>query len=451
MILKRGMSEIVAVGRVVIRSGRHGGDGDKEWLKDYDGWNLSAYCFVDWRVPPQPLTVTGLTRGTIMRVNQPGLMQAADRIHESSPQQATLAAEPAPTEPVADNDILNFLILEGLRPSAAEELTSAFRRIRLLAQYYYSNCDWRDVREHETRTFLILPLLIALGWAEQQIKIELATGDGGRIDVACFSKPYGRNESRTANHKDCVLILEGKGFSSGLSYAPAQAHAYARSFPSCRAVVVSNGYCYKTYVRDQTGAFSIDPSAYLNLLDPRSNYPLNPSIAGCLEVLRLLLPHNYRWEDCRAAQPAHGPAVDMAEDPLSEPTHVRDSADSDDLRQATNLFGNWFPIFESMRSRLSELGELTEVYVPWGVYFKIEGKDIAQLCPQRTRVKVLLEIDYSTLDDPLHIACDATAKHKKADWARGLTYVTLTSEDQVEDVMDLIRQEVRAKAASSGS
>jgi hypothetical protein len=447
MILKRGMSEIIAVGRVVVRSGRHSGDGDKEWLQDYDGWNLSGYCYVDWHVPQQPLAVAGLNRGTIMRVNQPGLIDAADRVYESSPPRTTIAAEPTSTEQVADNDILNFLIREGLRPSAAEDLTSAFRRIRLLAQYYYDNCEWRDVREHETRTFLIMPLLIALGWAEQQIKIELATGDGGRIDVACFSKPYGRNESRIANHHDCVLILEGKGFSSGLSYAPAQAHAYARSFPSCRAVVVSNGYCYKTYRRDQTGSFSTDPSAYLNLLNPRSKYPLNPNVAGCLEVLRLLLPHSYHWDSVLAEVPADLSTRAPETDQFTRPERLSSAAGHTYPKQAEALFGKWFHLFEIVRSRLFDLGVQTEVYCPWGVYFKIDGKDIAQLCPQGTRIKVLLNIDCGILDDPLRIGCDATTKHK-ADWASGLTYVTLKSEDQVEDVMNLIMQVVKVASVA---
>src|ERR1019366_999440 len=42
------------------------------------------------------------------------------------------APEPPPAEAVTDDEILRFLIGEGLRPSAADDLTDAFRRIRLL-------------------------------------------------------------------------------------------------------------------------------------------------------------------------------------------------------------------------------------------------------------------------------------------------------------------------------
>ena len=54
VLLKRGSSEIVTAGEVVQRNGVHRGEGGKEWLQDFDGWDLSAYCYVNWRVPPNP-------------------------------------------------------------------------------------------------------------------------------------------------------------------------------------------------------------------------------------------------------------------------------------------------------------------------------------------------------------------------------------------------------------
>jgi type I site-specific restriction endonuclease len=179
-----------------------------------------------------------------------------------------------------------------LRPANAEELTDTLRRIRLLAGYYYRDCDWDDIREHEARTFLIIPFLIALGWSEQQIKIELGVKDG-RIDIAGFRRPYRRDpETRQPNNQDCVLILESKGFSQGLDYAHGQGKEYATQFPKCEVVVASNGYCYKAYRRktDDTG-FEDMPSAYLNLLRPRKSYPLDPGKQnGGLELLSYLMP-----------------------------------------------------------------------------------------------------------------------------------------------------------------
>lgn len=294
MILRRGMSEVVAVGRVVERNGESGGDGDKDWLWDFDGWELPGYLYVEWHILPRPIKTRGLARGTIRQVHKTHLKELADKVLSDVPPATHLAPEPSPTKDIADEQILEFLVKEGLRPGSAEELTSALRRIRLLAKYYYENCLWADIREHETRTFLVMPLLLALGWAEQQLKIELGVPKAGRVDVACFSKPYQRDEKAKPNNSDCVLIIETKGFSSGLDYAPKQARAYATYFPSCEAFAVTNGYCYKMYKRDDSGEFPKQPFAYLNLLRPRDKYPLDPdNVRGALAVLQLLLPRSW--------------------------------------------------------------------------------------------------------------------------------------------------------------
>ncbi len=289
VLLKKGMYKVVAAGEVVNRKGKCQGKDDKEWLHDFDGWNLRAYCFVDWHEPDKPVETEGLTRATIQRVNKKNLRDICDSIIETVPAKEDYDPEPEATELVEYSQILSFLIQEGLRPGSAEELTAAFNRIRLLAQYYYdSSHRWEDIREHETRTFLIIPLLLALGWAEQQLKIELPVAGRQRADIACFSKPYG------GNNEDCIILIETKGFSQGLDYAQDQARGYAEHFPNCQVVLVSNGYCYKAFRRDKDGYFSQTPSAYLNLLKPRDRYPLDPqNVKGSLEALRLLLPYHF--------------------------------------------------------------------------------------------------------------------------------------------------------------
>jgi hypothetical protein len=54
-------------------------------------------------------------------------------------------------------------------------------------------------------------------------------------------------------------------------------------------VFVSNGYCYKAYLRQKDGSFPLQPTAYLNIREPRDRYPLDPSIAGCFKAIELLL------------------------------------------------------------------------------------------------------------------------------------------------------------------
>lgn len=285
IVLKRGTQKILAVGLVVQRAGKHNGVNDKTWLRDFDGWDLAAYCYVDWKRPDQPLSVHGLTRSTIQKLSKSGLRKLADDILRTG-RPVPLIPEPPETAPVDLDAILRFLIKEGLRPSAADELTKTVYRIRLLADYYRSHCTWEDVREHETRTFLVVPLLLALGWSEQQIKIELPC-KAGRVDIACFPMGYRRRDN------ECTTIIETKDFSSGLHYAQAQAKAYTAHFPNCRTVVVTNGYCYKTYRRNASSEFRLQPSAYLNLFNPTKEYPLDPeNVKGALEAIKSLLPHS---------------------------------------------------------------------------------------------------------------------------------------------------------------
>jgi len=285
IVLKQGTQKILAAGTVIQRNGIHKGCADKEWLRDFDGWDLQAYCYVDWKRPSQPISISGLTRATIQRLHQQKHKDAANDILNTGVSVPT-SPEPLETKLVEDYDILKFLIKEGLRPSAADELTNTISKIRLLADYYYNHCRWEDIREHETRTFLVVPLLLALGWSEQQIKIELPCS-GGRIDIACFKKSYKRKND------ECVAIIETKDFSSGLDYAQKQAKTYSQDFPNCKAVIVTNGYCYKTYLRDKNRQFKTSPSAYINLLKPRDEYPLDPvEVGGAFNAIKWLLPNN---------------------------------------------------------------------------------------------------------------------------------------------------------------
>ncbi len=296
IVLKRGRAVIQAVGVVLDRGGRCNGHGDKDWLLQFDGWKLPDYCFVEWHRPTEPvqLAAMGLDRRTFVRLNNVAIQEAAEKILSDCPIPLEIDPEPRLTKRVTTEEILDFLVAEGLSIGAAEDFTFALNRIVRLASYYTGQCWWTDVREHETRTFLNVPLLLALGWSEQQIKIELPN-PAGRIDISCFARPHRRDHARKENITDCVLLIEGKGLSSGLDFATEQAHVYARHFPSCRVAAVSNGYCYKTYERSSDGSFSTKPTAYTNLLDPRDRYPLDPAeVDGTLAVLKMLLPRSLR-------------------------------------------------------------------------------------------------------------------------------------------------------------
>ena len=299
MVLRQGKTAITAVGVVVERDGIYQGCGDKEWLLDYDGWFLPEYCYVCWRQPNEPVPVRGLNMGrSIQRLNQEEPIDVADDILNTG---TIVPISPEPSSEIreiTDNEILRFLIEEGIRPSSSDEITTTISKIRLLADYYDKQYGdpWADIGEHEIRTFLVVPLLLALGWSEQQIKIELkiklACGGNKIVDIACFRKPC-RSENREEWKKECVAIIETKSFRSGLDYAHEQATTYSKYFPHCQAVITTNGYCYKVYLRNQCNQFQTTPSAYINLLRQRDRYPLDPEkVGGALEAIKWLSPNN---------------------------------------------------------------------------------------------------------------------------------------------------------------
>jgi len=288
VILKRGRSEILGAGKIIERDGIVNAE-DEKWLGDFDGWNLKAYANVEWHRPEESIQAPQLLgMRTILKVPNRQHQEKADEIIAKYPR---LRSEPKPNlneiSLLKDEEIVEYLISKGFRPGNAEELTNTFNRIRLLANFYYNECDWKEVREHETRTFLIIPLLFALGWSEQKLKIELGIKDRKRVDIAAFSKSFVKALDDEMEY--CKLIIESKGFQFGLGNVRKQAIAYAEAFPNCEKVIVSNGFCYKAFSK-KGDTFSTIPTAYTNLLKPTNKHPLYPNSEGTLGVFKLLLP-----------------------------------------------------------------------------------------------------------------------------------------------------------------
>lgn len=282
IILKIGMSQIKAAGIVVTRNGKYNGYNDKTWLNDFDGWSLPAYIYVDWRCPQDIVQTTGLTRTTVEKSWQQQNNDIADQIIANNPV-CIFSDEPEEVNPITDKQLIDNLIRNGLSVLKAQELNDSLYRIRLLAEYYTNSCRWEDIKEHETRTFLVIPLLLSLGWTEQQIKIEYSC-PAGRMDIALFTKPF---HDKNAKLK---CIIETKDFSKGLDNVEKQAQSYAEHYPECKIIVVTNGVRYKIYIK-KNDEYHEKPNSYLNILSPTDGYPLNPrEIKGAIEAIKWLLP-----------------------------------------------------------------------------------------------------------------------------------------------------------------
>lgn len=263
--------EIVAVGEIKSVDYKY-----FEVFDDMDGWNVAHGREVRWVVPIKTTLVKGLAQGTVFPAVSQNLIEKAERILQSG-KSKSVEKIPEPQKMLTDEEIEKELTNLGCDPSDLRKLIEVLPRLRLLGNWYLEN--GKDVGDHETRTFLITPLLLALGWSEKQMKVEWK-----RKDITFFARPYIRDDN---SENPCVMILESKGLEEGLTYARSQAIDYAKSFPHCRKLVVSNGICYKLYELDN---YNWKYKSYLNILKPRLKHPYEPQVGGAIELFFNLIP-----------------------------------------------------------------------------------------------------------------------------------------------------------------
>ena len=269
MVLKRPSGykwEIVAVGEV-IRDYSF-----ENVFSDVDGWPLQHCRRICWRKPTSKTVIGGFRRGTLYRLYK---QEAIDEVNKiwSSGQQVASSNIPKESGEIGVDQLIDSLIIEGLPGQNAERIASTIWRLRRVAKWYHSHGS--DVGEHEIRTFLIAPLLISLGWAEQKIKIEWS-----KIDVALFDTPYSKQSKP-------LVIIESKRLSDGLRYAADQAIRYTQSYPACNQLIVSDGIRYKLFRRK--GA-EWTYTAYMNLLSPKRTHPYESGVDGAVSFFLALIP-----------------------------------------------------------------------------------------------------------------------------------------------------------------
>lgn len=262
-----------------------------EQFEDVEGWGLQHCRKVEWFCPPwvcslehqdQPpkrkeVLVKGLAMGTFKQVHKKEPKDRSLRLLEEGEKQEPNVIPP-PANSVSDEFLVENLIGNGLRPADAETVIQTIGRVRRLARWYARY--GRELSEHEIRTFLIVPVLLALGWSEQRIKIEW-----NHTDISLFHNVFERGA-----HPD--VILESKRMGAGLGYAERQAARYAKSFRGCRRLVASNGVRYQLYVKHNDDAWDMkgDMTAYLNLLNLKDRHPYLADIGGAPELFKNLMP-----------------------------------------------------------------------------------------------------------------------------------------------------------------
>ena len=134
--------------------------------------------------------------------------------------------------------------------------------------------------EHETVSYLVVPLLRALGWTPQKMAIEW-----NYIDVALFS-------GVPRDKKYLSVVVEAKKIHSASLSALSKAAYYAESYEKCQRIILTDGLRYGVFVKNQTGSDDENEfflHAYMNLTDLRDKYPIYDCL-GAREVLLKMSP-----------------------------------------------------------------------------------------------------------------------------------------------------------------
>jgi hypothetical protein len=126
-------------------------------------------------------------------------------------------------------------------------------------------------------TFLVLPLLFALGWTEEGLALEW-----NNVDVAGFS-------GSATSHDNCVMICEAKALSNGLSGVLAQAVGYysQHALKNCRRILITQGSRFYLYTPGHETEWS--PSGYINIENIRANHII-PAGTSAIDTLIALMP-----------------------------------------------------------------------------------------------------------------------------------------------------------------
>ena len=268
VVLKKGVKSIIAVGVVVERKDSYF---HSEIFSDVEGFSLQHGRYVVWYKPKKEIEIR-LPRGTVTSDPSWEVKKIADRIiSENEPLKPRRMPSEAKT--VDDEKLIACLVEHGLSSGQAKDVKGAFNRVRKLGAWYSEK--EADVSEYETRTFLIVPLILALGWPEQRLKLEWRD-----LDMALFEKNYTDGASP-------MMILESKRLDYPLMGAEEQAKQYSIKFPYCNKLVVSNGIRYLLFSKERS---EWKPKAYLDLLRPLDRHPYYEKINGAPDLLTQLLP-----------------------------------------------------------------------------------------------------------------------------------------------------------------
>ena len=158
------------------------------------------------------------------------------------------------------------LFIEGLPSEYVDKLVGTFSTLRRVASWYSNETKRPEGRpsEQETVCYLVVPLLLSLGWSQHTAAVQW-----NYVDVALFSGMPPTDASLA-----CVVEAKLLGRSVFSPFGQARDYALRPGREQCDRLVVTDGIRYALHRRARD-AFQLN--AYLNILSIRDSYP----VLGC--------------------------------------------------------------------------------------------------------------------------------------------------------------------------
>ena len=255
-------------------------DGDYEWhdiFGDIDGWNLQHTRRVRW-LPEEYKPPIDIHRGTFYKINAPRVRQWLANLNIPEDIYNTkLKTIPSDNEfsKLSLEKISEGLFDRGVASNSIESLMHDMNGLIRVANWYERSDIYPS--EAETKAYLVIPLLRALGWTQQRMAIEWEN-----IDVALFSGPERKDDALS-------IIVEVKRKGDSCLSAEIQAANYAnkKGRENCKMIIVTDGLRYGIFRKNKEGFKKL--CAYMNLTRLVDKYPIY-KCEGATTLLSLIAP-----------------------------------------------------------------------------------------------------------------------------------------------------------------
>ena len=279
VVLRIGTKTVAAVGEIIGSYEHH------EQFNDVDGWDLGHVRRVRWlweyKDEPKYFPTYTLKRGdTTQELSAPEVitwMESLD-IPETAYSNTPIELPDNGDRNIDITEISEHLFDEGVASLTISKLLDEIDELVCIANWYSRKGQFPS--ERETVSYLVVPLLRALGWTPQRMAVEW-----NRIDLALFDRL-----PRTEENLSVVVEAKKKDFACLSAFS--QAQNYAQELTNCNRIVVTDGLRYGVFKRDRVFSsqqHNFSPYAYLNLTRLRTEYPLY-ECKGSKEALYSMTP-----------------------------------------------------------------------------------------------------------------------------------------------------------------